>query len=361
MGVTFAGANFRGEVSFARRSFLRLSNFTGVRFDRPPDFDGATNLERVNFTNARVRFVPADRPWWRPDLTTNSSVAVRLRALRSQIEATKNHDFERDLYIEERKAERGIHLKRLWEALRVRRALRIMRARLGSLPRLPHVDLFAEKGAPVVAWPERRPSRRDAARPALIDAAGPAAARLGRAYRRNAVRFLAALGPFLGHCVWIAVMAVYWALSDYGRSWLRPALWLGVVVLLFHGAGPVDGITAHALSGKRAAIVVEAEKNGRGAEVAERYDEAVGLYAVANSIPFVGPLTIDGEVKRFLFCGEPARPPQAGAEAKPAPTSSPCVPLPPASLQIATISQNLLSILLVFFIGLAMRNYFRLK
>ena len=96
-------------------------------------------------------------------------------------------------------------------------------------------------------------------------------------------------------------------------------------------------------------------------EIAARYDEAVGLYAVANSIPFVGPLTIDGEVKRFLFCGEPVPPAKVGADTTPGSIPPPCVPLPPASLQIATISQNLLSILLVFFIGLALRNYFRVK
>ncbi len=47
----------------------------------------------------------------------------------------------------------------------------------------------------------------------------------------------------------------------------------------------------------------------------------------------------------------------AASEPKP----RPCVPLPPRGFQLATIGQNLLSILLVFFMGLALRNYFRLK
>lgn len=283
-GLSFAGAHFCGLVSFARRSFERPANFTDVRFDDPPDFDGATNLQRIDFTGARAAFASADYPWWKPDWTTNSRIAIRLRALRSQIEATKNHDFERDLYIEERKAERGIYFDR---------------------------------------------------------------------YRRER-----RWGALASHSLWIAVMAVYWALSDYGRSWLRPALCLGVVLVLFHGLGPVDGITARALGAKRGEIVAAAEaaRPGSGGEVGAAWDEAAKLYAVANSIPFVGPLTIDGEVKKFLFCGPPPPAPAVGETAQ-----RPCVPLPPASLQAATIVQNLLSILLVFFIGLALRNYFRLK
>ena len=355
--VSFFGAHFRSEVSFARRAFEHWAGFADVRFDRPPDFDGATDLQRIDFTGARAGFSPADRSWWMPDWTTDSSVAVRLRALRSHIEATKNHDFERDLYIEERKAERGIHLARLWDNLRPRRLIETALAYVGGLPRLPKIDIFAEQGEPVVRWPEPPRNRRGDARPAMIGD-GPAAVRLRRAYRRNGARFLAALGPLLGHLLWIAVMAVYWALSDYGRSWLRPALCLGVVLVLFHGLGPVDGITARALGAKRVEIVAAAEtaRPGSGGEVGSAWDEAAKLYAVANSIPFVGPLTIDGEVKKFLFCGAPPPVPAAGETA-----SKPCIPLPPAALQAATIVQNLLSILLVFFIGLALRNYFRLK
>jgi deoxyribodipyrimidine photolyase len=36
-------------------------------------------------------------------------IPVRLRAIRKIVEETKNHDLERDLYIEERKAERGVY------------------------------------------------------------------------------------------------------------------------------------------------------------------------------------------------------------------------------------------------------------
>jgi hypothetical protein len=56
-----------------------------------------------------VGFKPIE---WAPGWTTHSIVAFRLGSLRKLAEGTKNHDFERDLYIEERKAERGILLTR---------------------------------------------------------------------------------------------------------------------------------------------------------------------------------------------------------------------------------------------------------
>jgi hypothetical protein len=65
--------------------------------------------------------------------------------------------------------------------------------------------------------------------------------------------------------------------------------------------------------------------------------------ALGNAVPFVGPLTIDGEVKKFLFCAGDAN----------------C--LPPEGFQLLVIAQNVVSIILVFFIGLALRNYFRIK
>ena len=34
------------------------------------------------------------------------------------VEDMKNHDLERDLYIEERKAERGVYLRQRWEKLK---------------------------------------------------------------------------------------------------------------------------------------------------------------------------------------------------------------------------------------------------
>jgi hypothetical protein len=79
----------------------------------------------------------------------------------------------------------------------------------------------------------------------------------------------------------------------------------------------------------------------------DRYKQAVWMLALGNTVPFVGPLTIDADIKKLLFC------PNNAASCLP--------PLPPEGYQLLVLSQNLVSIVLVFFIGLALRNYFRIK
>jgi hypothetical protein len=88
-----------------------------------------------------------------------------LRALRKIAEETKNHDLERDLYIEERKAERGVYL-------------------------VQHFKDWVKD--PKKKW-------------ALI-----------------------------AHILWICVMGIYWALADYGRSFVRPFAWLIASGLFFY-------------------------------------------------------------------------------------------------------------------------------
>jgi hypothetical protein len=61
----------------------------------------------------------------------------------------------------------------------------------------------------------------------------------------------------------------------------------------------------------------------------------------------VGPLTIDAKMKEFLLC------PDNAASCLP--------PIPPEGFQFLVIAQNLVSITCVFFIGLALRNYFKIK
>jgi hypothetical protein len=76
--------------------------------------------------------------------------------------------------------------------------------------------------------------------------------------------------------------------------------------------------------------------------LADNYEQAVGVVALGNA---VGPLTIGTEIKKFLFC----------------PGFGKCLPIPPEGFQLLVVGQNLVSIILVFFIGLALRNYFRIK
>jgi hypothetical protein len=110
---------------------------------------------KIDFTGARVGFVPAGK-WFH--WTENSRIPVYLRALLKIAEETKNHDLERDLYIEERKAERGVYWRQFLQELKE-----------ASLTEKPLI-----------------------------------------------------FGRLLRHCLWIVVMFGYGALADYGRSFLRP-------------------------------------------------------------------------------------------------------------------------------------------
>jgi hypothetical protein len=134
----------------------------------------------------------------------------------------------------------------------------------------------------------------------------------------------------IAHLLWIAVIGVYWALADYGRSFIRPGAWLVASSFFFYWC--YDKILAPLMP-----------KTGT---LADKYEQAVRMLALGNAVPFVGPLTIDGEIKRFLFC----------------PGCNDKIPaIPPEGYQWLVLGQNIFSITCVFFIGLALRNYFRIK
>ncbi|HUB65717.1 MAG TPA: hypothetical protein VL996_14940, partial [Methylocella sp.] len=155
-----------------------------------------------DFTGAQIGFSPPRKflHW-----TNDSRIPIRLRALRKIAEETKNHDLERDLYIEERKAERGVYLRQRWEALR-------------------------KEG-----W-------------------------------RNSPRNLLRLAL---HGVWILIMLLYWALADYGRNFLVPAIWLGLSVPFFYW---------------RYSEVLAPLMHAAGSANTEKYNHAVGMLAFGNAV-----------------------------------------------------------------------------
>ncbi|MBK9081731.1 MAG: pentapeptide repeat-containing protein [Rhizobiales bacterium] len=292
LSLDLSNVRIGGPLIFRNRAVDGPVSLSGARAPAPPDLDGATNLQRIDFTGAEVGFAPPDQPRWRRHWTEDSSVPIRLRAFRKVAEDTKNHDLERDLYIEERKAERGVHRRRLRDAF------------------------FAE---------------------------------------RNDLKQIARLGPLFVHWCWRRVMDLYWLFSDYGRSLIRPLLALAVTLPLFVSAFDAS------LAGKRAAAVEDArriptgspEEREAAAQATEaEYRAATRQLAFSNAIPFVGSLSIDGEVKKFLLCGAP---PVDETKLKR------CVPIAPGWYQATMIAQNVLSALLLFFFGLALRNYFRVK
>ncbi len=125
-------------------------------------------------------------------------------------------------------------------------------------------------------------------------------------------------------------MGLYWALADYGRNFLVPAIWLGLSVPFF------DWRYTEVL----------AQLMAKAPDI-EKYKQVVRMLALGNTVPFVGPLTIDTKIKEFLFC--------------PANAASCLPPIPPEGFQWLVLGQNIFSITCVFFIGLALRNYFRIK
>jgi hypothetical protein len=248
VSISFARARFDDGANFSGRSFNDAADFTNARFYSPPDFDAAASAARIGFSGVHIGFVPPGRllHW-----TSESKVPVRLRRLRKIAEDTKNHDLERDLYIEERKAERGVYLHQL----------------LGLDELKQNLEAINKQKKHV--WLEWRLQRR-----------ARNAHRLG--ILANPDKFARLLAPLL----WIAVMFGYWALADYGRSFARPVAWLGVSLRFF--------LRYHEVL---APLMHEA-----GSANADKYNHAVWMLALGNAVPFVGPLTIDAEIKKFLFC-----------------------------------------------------------
>ena len=157
--ISFANARFNSDIEMARPiSQVGLSRMWPIfqcAFFHPPDFDNVTNVVQDQFQRCPHWF----RSSGQTPVDVDSEIPVRLRALRKIAEETKNHDLERDLYIEERKAERGVYGVNFFEEL---------------------------KKAPKMEKP-------------LI------------------------FGRLLRHGLWIVVMFGYWALADYGRSFLGPS------------------------------------------------------------------------------------------------------------------------------------------
>jgi hypothetical protein len=188
--ISFLHARFYGEADFSGRSFEQAANFTDARFYYPPDFDAAANVHRIDFTGAYIRFVPPGKliHW-----TEDSHIPIRLRAFRKIVEDTKNHDLERDLYIEERKAERGVYWHQLVEELT--KAPEELKKKLEDIDKQQR-EVWSN-------WRHR--------------------ARARNAHRRGIVVKVARL---FARVPWLVVMFFYLALAGYGRSFAWPALWL---------------------------------------------------------------------------------------------------------------------------------------
>jgi hypothetical protein len=293
--ISFVGARFDDAPDFSFRSYQDTADFTDSFFYYPPSFDSPENPGLIDFSGTNIGFAPpGNLLHW----TSNTRIPLRLRRLRKIAEDTKHHDLERDLYIEERKAERGVYWRQLSGLNELEKNLQ---------------DIDEQKKHVWLEWRLKR-SARNARWLALL--AHPAQ-----------------LARLIAHCFWIIVMWVYWALADYGRSISRPSVaWLLLTFIVFPWLYNQ--------------ILMPPPKTAD----AGQYEQAVQTVAFANAVPFAGSLAVDVEMKKVLFC-----------KPEDLKNSVNCHPVPTESYQWAVIGQNLFSIILVFFIGLALRNYFKIK
>jgi hypothetical protein len=84
---------------------------------------------------------------------------------------------------------------------------------------------------------------------------------------------------------------------------------------------------------------------------------AARAFALANAVPLIGASTLDKDVRDRLICGDRPVDEKRAAEQG----TAPCIPIPPLSFQALAMLQTIVSALCVFFIALAMRNYFRMR
>lgn len=89
----------------------------------------------------------------------------------------------------------------------------------------------------------------------------------------------------------------------------------------------------------------------------DNFDRALWAFSISNAVPFVGALTLERDVKLTLLCGD-APISAADARAKNQPV---CAPIPGRRYHLLVLAQSIFSALCVFFIALALRNYFKLR
>ncbi len=251
--IFFNGAHFEGVADFSGRSFKGPVSFRNATFHQVPELADVEGAGRIDPSGITINFsgvlqLPIVGKHLRiSHWTTNSWVPTRLRRLRKIIEDTRAHDIERDLFILERKADRGV----LWA--------------LGGL--------------------------------------------------RNRMRSL----------VWILLLAIYGAVSDFGRSMVRPIASIAIAWYGFRwlygwlGIGSIMGpLTSDQMDGLARDLT---------------------SFTTGNMLPFVSGLSpARSEMLKRLF--------GAGIEI-------------PSVVEWASIAQNALGALLLFLLLLAVRNRFR--
>lgn len=147
---------------------------------------------------------------------------------------------------------------------------------------------------------------------------------------------------FFLRLLYLSVDKIYYHISNYGRSLVRPLafIFLSFFVFRFIYLCIFSKLWLNSLK--------KQEELGASKIVSlDDYNHAFDIITLSNHIPIVGNLSIESNTKNILFCGY-------------VPASNDLC-LPPLIYDVTLIFQNIFVGLLIFLFGLAIRNYFKIK
>lgn len=184
------GANFTG------RSIKDLADFSRVRFEQPPDFQGVEPASALDLAESRFSFRSTSWPYFRY-WTTRTATLSRLRRLRKIAKDIDENDIERSLFFLQRMAERGVAWRIWWD------------------------DVLQGWGIYHLISSRLKSGRTDI-----------------RSFRNSRFRKLARSGVVairgVGRPLLLTVLVfVYRYSSDFGRSVTLPAMWFAALVVAF--------------------------------------------------------------------------------------------------------------------------------
>jgi uncharacterized protein YjbI with pentapeptide repeats len=217
-------------VTFGGRTLHDVCDFSRVRFDQPPDFGGVAPIDKLDLAGAVFSFRAFVWPRWQ-HWTTQTATASRLRRLRKLAKDIPAGEAERDLFILELMADRGIEWSAWW--------IRVVQ------PWDLHRKMQAKHRAGILKLARR--------------------SRLGWLSSAAAYTWFALVG--IGRPIVLTTLVLlYRVLSNYGRSVALPIFWFIVSLLAF---GILYG--KHVTGGMHWKMM-----------------RALATFTIANAIPFVG-------------------------------------------------------------------------
>lgn len=151
--VFFDHSLFMDYVSFREAKFSGSAGFSNTIFHQPPDFDELVGASRLDVTGIHIKvrrekpeFFFLDQSFGVEGWTTDANDCTRLRRLRKIMADIHAHDIERDLFILERKAERGVMIKAWREDRKKEKKDRTVPWPWGQIALLTGFDLLSDCG-----------------------------------------------------------------------------------------------------------------------------------------------------------------------------------------------------------------------